>query len=262
MLIGLVGGHVDDFMFCGLQGCQEWDRLCKQIQERFKWGTWEKDQFIQCGVEIAKLPCGGFSLSQTQYIDDLKEIQINAERRRNPKSETSDLEKTRLRAALGALSWSAQQSCPHIAAGVSLLLSQINNSKVETLIEANKLIYKTKCQRKHKLLVHGGIPLADTLIAGWADAAAQNRVDGKSTQGIFVGITSKSLLTGQLCKVSPVSWSSSKIGRQCRSPGAAESLAAINCEDVMYAVRLQFYEMCGNQVKARATESQVAQVAG
>ena len=262
ILIGLVGGHVDDFLFCGLSGCKTWERLCQKIQERFKWGTWEKDNFIQCGVEISRLPCGGFSLGQTQYIDDLKEIQINAERRRQPKSATSDLEKTRLRAALGALAWSAQQTCPHIAAGVSLLLSQVNSSTIETLIETNKLIYKTKCQRKHKLIIHGGIGMHDTLIAGWADAAAQNRVDGKSTQGIFIGITSKSLLTGQLCKVSPVSWSSSKIGRQCRSPGAAESLAAINCEDIMYAVRLQYYEMSGNKVHVRDTERQVSKVAG
>jgi hypothetical protein len=30
----------------------------------------------------------------------------------------------------------------------------------------------------------------------------------------------------------------------------------------MYAVRLQFFEMCGNRVEVRAAESQVAQVAG
>ena len=72
-----------------------------------------------------------------------------------------------------------------------MLLSQVNSSTIETLIETNKLIYKTKCQRKHKLIIHGGIGMHDTLIAGWADAAAQNRVDGKSTQGSFIGITSK-----------------------------------------------------------------------
>ena len=48
------------------------ENLRKQIRERFKWGTWKKDHFVQCGVEISRLPCGGFSLGQTQYIDDLK----------------------------------------------------------------------------------------------------------------------------------------------------------------------------------------------
>ena len=254
VLIGLISGHVDDFLFCGLDSCVLWNELCDKIKKRFKWGTWEKDKFTQCGVEVSKMPDGGFSLSQTQYIDDLKEINLSSERRRDIAASTTQMEKSKLRAALGALSWCAQQTCPHVSAGVSLLLSQVNTSTVGTLLEANKLIYKTKCQRKHQLLVHGGLSLSDTIIAGWADASVQNRVDGKSTRGIVIGVTSKQLLHGMMCKVSTVSWSSTKIGRQCRSPGAAECLAAI------YAVRLQFFEMCGNEVRVRHTESQVAQV--
>ena len=261
-LIGLVGGHVDDFLFCGLESCDLWKSLCDKIKRKFKWGTWERDNFIQCGVEIKRTNGGGFALSQTQYIDDLKEISISAERRRQGKSVTTDNEKSKLRAALGALSWCAQQSCPHIAAGVSLLLSQVTCSTVDTMIETNKLIYKVKCQRKHEMLIHGGIALDDIVVAGWADAAVQNRVDGKSTQGIFIGLSPKRLLAGHLCPVSPMAWSSAKISRQCRSPGAAECLAAINCEDLMYAVRLQFFEMCGNKVDVRRTESQVATVPG
>lgn len=248
--------------FCGSESCEIWKSLCQKIKERFKWGTWEKNKFVQCGVEIERMPCGGFSLGQTQYIDDLKEISIGAERRRSQKSETTEGEKSRLRAALGALSWCAQQTCPQIAAGVSLLLSQVTKSTVSTLIEVNKLIYKTKSHRKHRLFIHGGIPLHDCLVAGWADAAVQNRIDGKSTQGLFIGITSRNLLQRHLCKVSPVSWNSSKISRQCRSPGGAECLAAINCEDHMYAIRLLFHELCGHNIKVRHTEAHVAQVPG
>ena len=58
------------------------------------------------------------------------------------------------------------------------------------MIEVNKLIYKTKCHRKHVLKVHGGLKVSDLLVAGWADAAAQNRTDGKSSLGIIIGITS------------------------------------------------------------------------
>ena len=262
VLIGLISGHVDDFLFCGLETCDKWKQLCEEIQKRFKWGLWEKDKFVQCGVEITRTSDGGFALSQTQYIDDLKEINISSERRREIKSPTTQLEKSKLRAALGALSWCAQQTCPHLSAGVSLLLSQVNCSTVETMLETNKLVYRTKCQRKHQLLIHGGLSLQDTIVAGWADASVQNRVDGKSTRGIFIGLTSKKLLMGQMCKVSAVAWNSTKIVRQCRSPGAAECLAAIDCEDLLYAIRLQFFEMCGNKVQVRKTESQVAQVPG
>ena len=181
----------------------------------------------------------GFELSQTQYIDDLQEISVSSERRKQTNVETNERDKTRLRAVLGGLSWCAQQTCPHVAAAVSLLLSQVTTSTVQTMLEVNKLVYQVKSHKDHKMIIHGGIPLERTLVAGWADAACQNRKDGKSTQGLFVGLTSMTLLSGELCKVTPVFWASSKIQRQCRSPGASESLAAIDCEDVLYAVRLQ-----------------------
>ena len=187
-LIGLISGHVDDFLFCGKPGCEKWDDLCNRIQQEFKWGTWEYDTFVQCGVKIEKNDTGGFDLSQAQYVDDIKEIGICSDRRRTPKSPTTEAEKTKLRAALGALSWCAQQTSPHLSAGVSLLLSQVVSSTVETMIEVKKLIYKT--HRKHLLKVHGGLKVSDLLVAGWADAAAQNRTDGKSSLGIIIGITS------------------------------------------------------------------------
>ena len=147
-----------------------------------------------------------------------------------------------------------------MSAAVSLMLSMVNRSTVRTMIDVNKIVFQVKSNRKHKLIVHGGLKVHDLLVAGWADASGQNRVDGKSTQGLFVGITSSSLLHGAMCPISAVSWNSSKITRQCRSPGAAESLAAIDCEDLLYAVRLQLFEMKGGVVSVRRTSTQVSQI--
>ena len=64
----------------------------------------------------------------------VREISIPSERCREPKSATTDYEKTKVRAALGrigALSWCAQQSC----AAVGLFLSQVRDSTVQTMIE-------------------------------------------------------------------------------------------------------------------------------
>ena len=259
-LVGLVCGHVDDFLFSGPEDCEIWTSLCQKIKDRFKWGTWETKEFTQCGVLIRETAEGGFELSQGQYIDDLKEMPISCERRKTPESPTTEREKSKLRAVLGGLSWCAQQTNPMLSAAVNLLLSQVNSSKVSTLIEANKWVYQTKANRKHKIIIHGNIPLSQSLVACWTDAACQNRVDGKSTQGLIVGLTSKALLSGEMCKITPISWHSSKISRQCRSPGASESLAAIDGEDLLYAVRLQFREMCGHTINVRRTGSDVAAV--
>ena len=43
--------------------------------------------------------------------------------------------------------------------------------------------------------------------------------------------------------VSPISWTSQKIDRSCRSPGASESQAVVNGEDSLYAARFQWSEL-------------------
>lgn len=98
---------------------------------------------------------------------------------------------------------------------VSFLLSHVRDSTVGTMLEINKLIYRTRCDKSHVLKVHGDLRVKDLLVAGWSDASPLNRPDGKSTQGIFIGITHQSLLSGEMCKVSPVFWRSAKIECQC-----------------------------------------------
>ena len=81
------------------------------------------------------------------------------------------------------------------------------------------------------------------MLVAWVDAGNCNRSDGGSTQGIFVGMTTKGIMDGQVCDVSPMAWHSQKIDRTCRSPGAAEAQAAINGEDALYFARFQWAEL-------------------
>ena len=67
-LVGLISGHVDDFLFCGHESDQTWTNLCDQIRKKFDWGTWEWDNFTQCGVQIKKRPEGGYEMNQSITI--------------------------------------------------------------------------------------------------------------------------------------------------------------------------------------------------
>ena len=49
-------------------------------------------------------------MSQTQYVEKVPEVFISASRKKDLKSETTEKEKSALRATLGALSWHAQAS--------------------------------------------------------------------------------------------------------------------------------------------------------
>ena len=241
-ILGAVSGHVDDFLFCGPEGNKLWESKLKAIQERFKWGDWESDRFTQCGVIIEQKP-EGFELSQPTYLDNLQEIGLNATRRKDRSQPTTDKEKTQLRALLGGISWHAQQVAPYLAAEVSLLLTEVSRSSVETIVKANMLLAMAKSKKDHIMKIHS-FKKEDTLtMVARVDAAQGNRADGGSTQGIFLGVTTTDLLEGKIAGVSPLAWTSQKIDRACRSPGASESQAAVNGEDALYAARFQWSEL-------------------
>ncbi|OLP94836.1 Copia protein [Symbiodinium microadriaticum] len=260
-LRGMISGHVDDFLFGGRDDDKEWQNILDQIKAKFKWGDWEEDSFVQCGVLIRQTEAG-FELSQEQYIDSISEIPVGAVRRRDKEADTTEREKGQLRALLGSLSWCSQQTAPHLSAEVSLLLSEVGTSKVGTILRANTLLSYTKARRKHKMLIHKFGPQEQVMLFAWVDAASQNRCNGGSTQGIFVGFGTKALLEGELGRVTPVSWHSTKVDRACRSPGAAETLAATNGEDALYFARYQWSEILFGEVDVRRPNRVVAAVDG
>ena len=259
---GMVSGHVDDFLFGGSEGDSEWQEIIKQIKSRFKWGDWEHGRFTQCGVLIEETP-EGYEISQKQYVEEhLEEIAINASRRKDKKSPTTEKEKTSLRAVLGGLSWHAQQTAPHISAEVGLLLSEVGVSTVDTLLRANLLVQHTKARKNHKMLIHRFAATEELCAYAWVDAANQNRPDGGSTQGLLIGLGPRSLQDGDLGKITPVVWSSTKIDRQCLSPGSAETQAAVNGEDALFYVRFQLAEIFHGCPDARQPTALVKTVPG
>ena len=148
-----------------------------------------------------------------------------------------------------------------LSAEVGMLLSEVNHSTVETLLKANTLLDQVKNMKQHRLKIHP-IPLEETILVAWADAAANNRVDGGSTQGIVIGATKRGMLSGECEQVSILTWHSSKIQRVCTSPGSSEALAAVNAEDLLFFARFQFGEMTGIGVNVRDVNSVVNTITG
>ncbi|CAE7362999.1 RE1, partial [Symbiodinium sp. CCMP2456] len=119
----------------------------------------------------------------------------------------------------------------------------VSRSTVETIIKANILLSTAKSRQKQKMKIHAFSKDDELTMVMWVDAANANRVDGGSTQGLFLGMTTKAMLKGEITPVTPVSWHSQKIDRACRSPGAAEAQAAVNGEDGLYGGRHQWSEL-------------------
>ncbi len=150
---------------------------------------------------------------------------------------------------------------PHFAADVSVLLSEVTRSSVETLFKANKLLDQVKNMKQHRMVIHK-IPAKEWHLYAWADAASQNRPGGGSTQGIIIGISTHKLLEGHCEPVSMMAWHSSKIDRMCTSPGSSEAYAAVNAEDLLCFCRFQVSEMLGFQVNIRNPNEVVNHIGG
>ena len=261
-LKGMIAGHVDDFLFAGPPECSAWRDLEKKIQEHYKWTEWESKSFVQCGVQIEEQHDGSFHLSQPNYLQGVSEINLTASRRREKNLPTTEREKSLLRAALGALSWHAQQVAPHLSAEVGLLLSDVTASTVETISRTNHLLYLARQRKGHKLVIHAFTPETKLMLYVWADAAGQNRRDGGSTQGLFVGIGPESLLHGHMECISPIAWHAGRIDRVTRSPGAAEARAVVNGEDYLFHARFQLGEMLLKEPDIFNVDATVREVPG
>ncbi|CAE7457458.1 unnamed protein product, partial [Symbiodinium sp. CCMP2456] len=195
------------------------------------------------------------------YLDAVNEIHLSRARWNEMEAPINAAELHQLRSVLGALSWHATQVAPQWSAPVSLLLTKIHQGTVSDIVEANKLLRKAKLSQHQKLLIHKQGP-GTPLIAAWADAANSNREDGGSTKGILVGWTTETLLQGSLVSISPIFWQSAKIQRACRSSAAAETHAAADAEDELYAIRLQAGEFLGEGVKLWSCDESVKMVPG
>ena len=258
----IISGHVDDFMMTGDPNDPVWTQARKSIQEHFRWGEFELNDFTQCGVQIKRSQNGSFQLSQHRYMENVKEIALSQERRKQRKESTTEREQSQLRALLGALSWHASQIGYRYSAYVSLYLSEVPQSTVETIMEVNTLLHRVRDAAKDPMIIHALGPCEEVTLFAWTDAANHNRRDGGSTGGIFIGAAHHRMEEGYMTEVSPMFWSSSKIQRVCRSPGSAEARAAIDGEDVLYLLRYQWSELCGRRPNLYDADTTVRETRG
>lgn len=260
--VAVISGHVDDFLFCGPDQDEEWQQIKTKIQQKFKWQEWEYNDFIQCGVRVTAHKDGGYELDQVKYLEEVSEIQITKERRKQTKEPITEQERTELRGLLGALSWHTSQVGYRFSAYVSLHLSEVNQATVQNLIDVNSLLGKIKSAAKSPMRIFPFKDRERPQVYCWTDASSQNRHDGSSTKGIFIGMSGSKLENGEIDRVSPWYWQSGKIDRVCRSPGSAEARAAIDAEDSMYMLRFQWAEILGYTANVHDIDTHVKMVGG
>lgn len=259
----VIHGHVDDFVFGGAKDCPVHEALMAAVKQSFQWGTWEYDEFIQCGIAVKQREDMSIALSQPNFIDNLEEISISKDRARQAELPTTEQEKSWLRGTLGSLSWLCGQTCFLFAVDVNFLLSRVPVSVVDDITTTNKVVRDVKRWSKQEYVLHSFEPDTEPIMITWTDAAHANRPNGKdSTEGIFIGMSDPGLEHGREANVSPIYWRSGKIGRVCRSPACAETMACSDAEDDMLYLRVLWHELRGGVLDASRPNEAARQVRG
>ncbi|CAK0890632.1 unnamed protein product [Prorocentrum cordatum] len=244
--VAVAGSHVDDVLLGGRESDPRWARAGEQIRGRFTWKTWETEEFMQTGVRIKQQPDRSFRMDHREYVKTIEKAFLTPERKKNKEAETTDQEKGQLRATLGAVGWRSEQTGPMHSACASLLLSTIPSSTVQTINETNKLVDRAQVL----------VPIE------WSDSSESNRPDGKSTKGLVASMAPLKILKGDETDVSLVSWKSGKIDLGCRSSVACETRSAVDAEDELFGIKLQWLEMLGNTIDWRNPEDTLAKLPG
>ncbi|OLP95369.1 hypothetical protein AK812_SmicGene22510 [Symbiodinium microadriaticum] len=141
---GMISGHVDDFLFAGDSKDAGWCNILRKIQERFKWGDWDTDNFTQCGVQVKRVP-EGFELSQPRYLEGLAEIPVNSQRRKSLEDPTTEREKSQLRALLGG-DKEFSQDCATGQPALGPRQESQGSSEAQAAVNGEDLLYYARLQ--------------------------------------------------------------------------------------------------------------------
>ena len=202
------------------------------LRSSFPFGSWQKAQeetITFCGCEVSQDSLFNIYVSQERYALGLSEIGIPTSRKKEPSAPATPSEMKQLRAALGGLSWRATQSCPWLAASVSVLQGCQKNPKVEHLLQVNKLIR----EQRHRcdVPIKFSSCIQRPVLVTYTDASYACRMDDSSQGGQLTLLADMGILQGERSEYSLLSWQSRKLARVARSSTSAEVQMASNATD-------------------------------
>ena len=231
---GLVGVHVDDGLCCGSALFQ--DKL-KKLAQQFPFGAHKKNNFTFTGLSIEQHADYSITVHQQQYIKDIHPITISKDRRNNPEQVVTEAERQSLRAIVGSLQYAAVNSRPDLCSRLGWLQSRVNSAKVETLIEANRVLHEAKQHSEVGLKIQA-LPMDQVRFVAFSDASFSSAKNPDSHQGMLIMACHSDLGQNKTGIVNPIMWHSKKIQKVAVSTLSAEAMSLANAVDILSWVRL------------------------
>ena len=233
-LQGLITIHVDDFEYCGTA---QWHKdVINKLCDMFKISKRQTGSFKYVGLNIEQNGEEIF-VDQQSYIDELTEISIDSNRRKQLDDQLTEEEKKTLRSVCGQLLWATSQTRPDAAFQSCHVSNYGAEATVRSLIEANRTIRKLK-NDSMKLSFPGLGDPSSMKIVTYGDGSHASLPSGASQGASITFITGNG-------RAAPVAWKSKKLDRVTKSPLASEIMAAADAADSGFLVASIVHEIFG-----------------
>ena len=113
-LIGVLGLHVDDFIYGGMDEFQ--DKVIKNLHQIFRMGKTEKNVFRYVGYQVKQDADFSILVYQNDYAQEkVKLIKITPERAKQVEEKLTAEEETDIRKGAGRIGWLGQRTRPDVA---------------------------------------------------------------------------------------------------------------------------------------------------
>ena len=220
-LHGLLTIHVDDLITTGDAVFEE--EILSRLKQKFPFKHWKQDEGEFLGRYVKRQPDGSIIVSQEEYCQKLKTIEVSRERRRERDRPLTDRERSQLRGVAGGLNWLATATRPDLAAMTASVQQSIAHGCVADLAEANKAVAEARDFSKTSIHIRP-IDLQQLQLLVTADASWTTEGDLRSQGAYMICATTGEMQQGAQTMVSPLRWKSQKQERAVGSTLAAELL--------------------------------------
>ncbi|KAK4327467.1 hypothetical protein Pmani_002131 [Petrolisthes manimaculis] len=225
ILSGVLLMHVDDFIWGGTRAFE--NKVVAKIRSEFQVGQQCSGAFKYIGLQVTQ-DDDGITISQSQYLKNVKPVPINITRACNKLEDCNKTEQENLRSLVGQIGWMSTNTRPDVSYDVLNMSCVLNHPKVENVIQANKCLRRLEIVDSCLRFPHLG-DLSNVKLIVFSDASHASLPDGYSSAGGFI-----IFLVGENGKSCPFAWEAKKIRRVVKSTLAAETLAASDAVDMCY----------------------------
>ena len=233
-LEGILGVHVDD----GLGGGSHvFEEAIRKLEITFPFGSHKVSAFTFTGIELNQHSDFSITLNQSAYVRKISPIQIETNRKTQLELPVTETERLALRGIVGSLQYAAINARPDLSSKLSFLQSAINHAKVETLMEANRVLHEAKKHHDVTITIKP-IPFTDFRFMAFSDASFSSAKKLDSHAGSIIVGTHQDINRNCQCPISPITWGCRKIQKVVTSTLSAETMALSSTLDQLSWLRL------------------------